>query len=126
LRKFVIIFLVIQFLTNHEAFAEIVKMPYVFQHYSDSADSDNFIDFLKEHYTNDEHAHQDHEHGKLPFKHDNDGCSDHPSPGISPVIECKDQQSFRMHCSLLQKFAKSGESILSPFSGNIWQPPKLA
>jgi len=101
-------------------------MPFIFQHFNESANTSGFLDFLKEHYADSDHSDQDHEHGKLPFKHANDGCSNHPVPNISPVIESSTTEFFHPIPTYLQLFLDSGDNIPASYSGTIWQPPKFA
>lgn len=126
MKKVFSLFLILQFFTNHEAFAELVKIPFLFHHYSEtSSHHHNFADFLKDHYTDNHHANGDHDHGKLPFKHSNDGCSNHPSPNISVVTPHEHHYSIKHVASPSQKLTHSNERLYNSFVNSIWQPPKL-
>lgn len=126
MKRLIIIFLSLQFFTNHEAFAEMVKLPFLFDHYNETASNTSFIDFLKTHYSENQHEESDHEHGKLPFKHSHDGCSNHPSPNISAVTKSDHHYTLKPLVLNTQKNSFSNDRIPSLFINNIWQPPKLA
>jgi hypothetical protein len=113
-------------MTNHEAFAEMVKLPFLFHHYSETASNTDFIDFIKSHYSDDYHEKSDHDHGKLPFKHSHDGCSHHPSPVISVVIKTENNYELKPAVFSAPKIIFSNDKIPSLFIHTIWQPPKLA
>ena len=125
MKKILSLFLILQFFTNHEAFAELVKLPFLFDHYQQTASDKSLIDFMKEHYADSNHD-EDHEHGKLPFKHSEDGCSHHPSPNISVVIKTENHYSIeQIEFHALQIIA-TNDRIPNSFAESIWQPPKLA
>lgn len=126
MKKIVIFFLSLQFFTNHEAFAEMVKLPFLFDHYNETATNTTFFEFIKEHYAENQNHDNDHEHGKLPFKHSEDGCSHHPSPNISVVIKTDNHYSLALIEFKTQKIISSNDNIPSSFTDSIWQPPKLA
>ncbi len=46
---------------------ELYKIPFLIEHYTQSHQNLNFLDFLAQHYQENTHTDQDHE--KLPFKH---------------------------------------------------------
>lgn len=126
MKKVLSFLLILQFFTNHEAFAELVKIPFLFHHYNETGSHHHsFADFIKDHYTDNHHADSDHDHGKLPFKHSNDGCSNHPSPNISVVITHEHHYTIKPLVFHSQKMSHSNESIYNSFVGSIWQPPKL-
>ncbi len=125
MKKVIALFIALQLITNHEAFAEMVKLPFLFHHYSETADNTAFIDFLKTHYSENQHEESDHDHGKLPFKHSHDGCSNHPSPNISVVTKSDHNYAFKPIVFTSQKIVLSNDRITSLFINSIWQPPKL-
>lgn len=126
MKKVLVIFLTIQFFTNHEAFAELVKLPFLFDHYNQTATNVSFIEFIQEHYTENQNKDVDHDHGKLPFKHSEDGCSHHPSPNISVVIKTENHYSLSLLEFKVQQSIISNDRIPCSFAESIWQPPKLA
>lgn len=126
MKRLIILFLVLQFFTNHEAFAEMVKLPFLFDHYNETASSSSFADFLKSHYSNEHNQGNEHDHGKLPFKHSDNGGANHPSPNISVVIKTDNLYSLKPFSIPVQQTFYSNDRIPSSFINNIWQPPKLA
>ncbi len=125
MKKILALFIVIQLMTNHEAFAEMAKLPFLFCHYNSTASDTSIIDFIKTHYTDDHHENSDHDHGKLPFKHSSDGCSHHPSPVISVVIKAEGNYSLKPAVVSIPMVAHSNDELSCLFISSIWQPPKL-
>lgn len=126
MKKVLAIFIILQLLTNHEAFAELIKIPFLFHHYSESEEKESFMHFLKDHYSSNSHEESDHEHGKLPFKHSDDGCAHHPLPNISPVTKTEDSYLLNITAFNKNKYRLTNDNIYSSYIGTIWQPPKLA
>jgi hypothetical protein len=126
MKKLLALFITLQLITNHEAFAEMVKLPFLFHHYNETSDNTTFIEFLKTHYSETQHENSDHDHGKLPFKHSEDGCSHHPSPVISVVIKTDQHYELKPAVFSAPKIVFSNDEIPSLFINTIWQPPKLA
>lgn len=126
MKKVLAIFIILQLLTNHEAFAELIKVPFLFHHYNESEENESFIHFLKDHYASDSHEKSDHEHGKLPFKHSDDGCAHHPLPNISPVTKTDDNYALNLTVFNKSKYRIMNDTIYCSYIGAIWQPPKLA
>ncbi len=125
MKKLLALFIALQLFTNHEAFAEVVKLPFLFHHYSETAANTSMIEFIKTHYTDDQHENSDHDHGKLPFKHSHDGCSHHPSPVISVVIKTESNYELKLTSFSAPNIIFSSDRVSSSFINNIWQPPKL-
>lgn len=126
LKRTLSIFIILQLLTNHEAFAELIKVPFLFHHYSESEENESVLHFLKDHYSDNSHEKSDHNHGKLPFKHSDDGCSNHPNPNISVVIKTDNNFSLDLIEFQLHQIIISNDKIPSSIAESIWQPPKLA
>lgn len=126
MKKVFAIFIILQLLTNHEAFAELVKVPFLFHHYNESKEDESIFHFLKNHYADNSHEQSDHNHSKLPFKHSDDGCSNHPSPNISVVIKTDNNFSLSLIEFQLHQIIISNDKIPSSITKSIWQPPKLA
>ena len=125
MKKILALFIALQLISNHEAFAEMLKLPFLFHHYSETAANTSIIDFLKTHYSENQHEDSDHDHNKLPFKHADDGCSNHPSPVISVVIQSESDYIIKPFVTTSQKIVYSNDRIPNSFINNIWQPPKL-
>lgn len=118
--------IILQLFSNQEVFAELAKLPFLFHHYSETGHHQNFISFLNEHYTDtDDHSDSDHEHGKLPFKHSDDGCSHH---GSTVLKDTKTETNLCL-CSIgyeVEKYPLTNEQNFPTYFNNIWQPPKLS
>lgn len=117
--------IILQLFTNHEAFAELAKVPFLFHHFNETGSDKSFLKFMKEHYTQSSNEKTDNEHGKLPFKHSDDGNSHH-----TVSVSIKDTKTeagidIKLPCSCTQKFQVTNESNFPTYSNNIWQPPKL-
>lgn len=124
-KKVLSIIIMLQLLSNQEALAEITKLPFLFHHYSETEHQHSFIEFLTEHYSGDEHHGDDHEHGKLPFKHSDDGNGHHATIQIwgyenSPVNTLEIKVPVISH----EKYFITNECHFPSYSSNIWQPPK--
>lgn len=117
--------IILQLFTNQEAFAELAKLPFLFHHYNETAKEQDFLGFITEHYAHSHDSDTDHEHGKLPFKHSDDGCSHHPAP--SSIKDTKPENNLNIHLieSPAEEYRITNESNFPTFSNNIWQPPKL-
>ncbi len=112
-------------MTNQEAFAELAKLPFLFQHYSETAANENFISFIKEHYFENERQNDDHEHGKLPFRHSEDGCTHHPFPSALKELKSENQMKLQTEISGTSTYTVTDEKNFPAYHGHIWQPPKL-
>lgn len=125
MRKVLAFIVILQLFTNQEAFAEMAKLPFLFHHYSETAQGTDFIRFIHEHYADDHQGSEDHEHGKLPFKHSDDGCSHHSTS--SAFKDTKSESSLGIHhiTGGACKYPVTDEKNFPTYSGNIWQPPKL-
>ena len=126
LKRTLSIFIILQLLTNHEAFAELIKVPFLFHHYSESEENESILHFLKDHYADNSHEKSDHDHGKLPFKHSDDGSSHHPLPNISPVTKTENNYLINLTAFNKNKYRLTNDNIYSSYIDSIWQPPKLA
>jgi hypothetical protein len=103
----------------------MVKLPFLFDHYNETASGTSVFEFLTIHYSENQHEDNDHDHGKLPFKHSEDGCSHHPAPVISVVIKSENHYSIKPPVLQQQKIFYTHEQLFSSFIHSIWQPPKL-
>ncbi len=125
MRRLFAIVIILQLFTNQEAFAELTKLPFLFHHYNETADEQNFLNFLNEHYSNSNHD-SDHEHGKLPFKHSDDGCTHH---SVSTTLKDSKTESSLLFLPIgfeIGSYALTNESNFPTYFNNIWQPPKLS
>lgn len=116
--------IILQLFSNQEAFAELAKLPFLFHHYSETGKQQNFIDFLNEHYTSSDDQNDDHEHGKLPFKHSDDGCSHHASTVLKDT-KPETNLCLRSIGYEVEKYPITNEQNFPTYFNNIWQPPKL-
>ncbi len=132
LKKLISIFLLLQLVTNNTFAEELSKLPRLFTHYyhhsQEHHDSDDFVDYLVNHYSDnheeDEHQEEDKD-CNLPFKNC-DGCcvSTHvPLIAFMPVFE---EVEFVLTIASSEKYTLENEKIRSISDSSIWQPPKLA
>jgi hypothetical protein len=119
--------IIIQLLSNYEALAEMTKLPFLFHHYYETEHEHNFFDFLDEHYGDFDHDHHgsNAEHGKLPFKHSDDGTSHHMEISTSPFSVADCQQSIEAPEFKIRRSFILSESFFPSYTASIWQPPKL-
>lgn len=136
MRKVIAIFLLLQIVTNNSFAEELVKMPRLFTHYfhhaEEKRDVHDFLDFLQQHYSNQNHLashvqHQDSEDDdcNLPFKHCGNCClSVHmPLMGFIP-------NNIHTNYNFVQinkaGFLIENDRIESLTICTIWQPPRFS
>ncbi|MDP2385776.1 MAG: hypothetical protein Q8M29_05360 [Bacteroidota bacterium] len=136
MKKVLVIFLLLQVITNNTFAEELVKMPRLFTHYYHHArehkDTKDFFDFLHKHYSD---HHQNDNHSKnhseedtdcaLPFKHCGGCCVGTHAPvvGFVPSFQIADYTCFQVKDL---GFPAENDRIESTDGRTIWQPPKLA
>lgn len=125
MRRLFSFIIILQLFSNQEAFAELAKLPFLFHHYSESSEHQKFVDFLSEHYASKNQLNDDHEHGKLPFKHSDDGCSHHASTVLKDT-KPESNLSLRSMGYVIEKYPITIEQNFPTYFNNIWQPPKLS
>lgn len=103
----------------------MAKLPFLFHHYAETSGGDGFLKFMTDHYSDSRHQNEDHEHGKLPFKHSEDGCTHHPAFSIIKEVKSEDQFNLISFSSPDHSYAITDEINFPVYYGNIWQPPKL-
>lgn len=110
---------------------QLLKLPNLVNHFLEHRNDKNddeygisFIDFLKNHY-NENNQHSDnakHDHQNLPFKTTN--CN-----SINTVIGMVQQTVFALHTAIIISIKKvvfcKEQHYTSKSFGSIWQPPKL-
>lgn len=124
MRQIFAFIIILQLFTNQEAFAELVKVPFLFHHYKETANEQDFLSFLSEHYAHD-HNGDNHEHGKLPFKHSDDGCNHHSVSITIKDTKTENGLSLEPIGFSIEKYQITNERNFPTYIGNIWQPPKL-
>jgi len=131
-KKFISIFLLLQFLTNNSFAEQLIKLPKLFTHYHHHShthhDTKNFVDFLVKHYSNDHEKDQhagDDKDCDLPFKHC-DGCCVNVHVPVLAFIDSFEETDFSFAIAITRKYASENEKIKSICSPPIWQPPKRA
>ena len=109
---------------------QLLKLPTLIHHYLEHHDDENeeehdlsFLDFLKIHYFEDNHAdNAEHDHNNLPFK-----TLDCPSVNI--VFVSAQPHIFVLYTASILSSKNVAVYALKHYSstsfGNIWQPPKL-
>lgn len=129
MRKTLVIFFCLQILSGNAFGMELMKLPFLFQHYFEHEKHDHpdlsFSEYLQEHYLNE--SHEDEEKGHcdedLPFNHCHDCCS-HITTVISFLIP---ETIFPIAFPV--KNNEDGISAIPQFLSNyhcpIWQPPQL-
>ncbi|MFN5673774.1 MAG: hypothetical protein ACK46W_01730 [Bacteroidota bacterium] len=136
MRKIVVIFLLLQIVTNNIFAEELIRMPRLFTHYfhhsNEHKDTKDFFDFLHKHYSDhhekDTHSkkHSDEDNDcQLPFKHCGGCCLNvHSSViGFVPTILSADYTFPQIKNT---GFMAQDDRIESLDICNIWQPPKIS
>jgi hypothetical protein len=119
------------FLCANTEIGQLLKLPTLIHHFLEHHDDKNddeygigFIDFLKNHYTeNDNHSdNAKHDHQNLPFK----TCD---CQSLSTLIALVQQTVFVLHTSTIISSKNSAsyreQHYTSKSFGSIWQPPRL-
>ncbi len=127
-KKVIVIFLCLQILSGNSFAAELMKVPFLIEHYSDHSArehaGEDFGDYLWEHYvdTHDTHDHEGHCDENLPFKH----CDD-CSHAISVVLYTLPENELPIHHIKLYPTVEFGfeNQFISVYDCCIWQPPKI-
>lgn len=124
MKKILAIIIALQLFSNQEALAEIAKLPFLFHHYTETEHEHGFFDFLKEHYADTGHHGDDHEHGKLPFKHSDDGNAHHAIPISGYETRTENTINIVIPEASAYKYQITNERSFPSYANNIWQPPK--
>lgn len=117
--------IILQLFTNQEAFAELAKLPFLFHHYNETAKEQDFLSFLNDHYAHSQDHSNDHDHGKLPFKHSDDGCSHHTVSTTLKDTKTESNLIIKPIVFSIEKYQITNEQNFPTYFSNIWQPPKL-
>jgi hypothetical protein len=129
MKKAISIFLCFQVITWNSFATEVMKLPFLVQHYIEHEKFEHpdlrFSSFLYEHYVEDNHKDESVGHcdEKMPFKHCHDCCS-HIVTGVIGLIS---ENSIMIIFSTSTKEMKfpSDENLKSYYHCCIWQPPKI-
>ena len=120
-----IFFFTVYLLSTTEAH-QLLKLPVIFEHYSEHKQEDKNItalEFLAIHYLHGSPKDKDYDKDmQLPFKTSGD-CISSVSPAFVPLIM---QHSVLEPIEISTKkiFFQKDQFILSSYLANIWQPPK--
>lgn len=105
---------------------QLLKLPYIFQHFSTHQQANNnitFLQFLDMHYMHGSPKDNDYKDDmRLPFK-SADNCTAALSPAFVPMVN----QGFSiktMELPKLEKTAGKADFVLFAYLSSIWQPPK--
>lgn len=127
MKKGIIIFFLLSFLSANTAFGEVFKLPLLIHHYFEHSqkDSDNsIIDFLAKHYTEDiNHQHNDdhHDHDKLPFKTINVHAVQIVYFPLLFIDFSRQIAEKELKIPILQQ-----QNYSNAYPSSIWQPPKIS
>jgi hypothetical protein len=136
-KKFIVIFLLLQVLTNNAFAEELIKMPMLITHYmhhtKQHGDKAGFLNFLHKHYC-DHHKADEHRNGKhaedkdcdLPFKHcGGDCCLNLHSSVIACIPSFQKAECITFQINSIP-FPIADDRIESLDICSIWQPPKIS
>jgi hypothetical protein len=126
MKRIIVFVTLFSFLSVSTSFGEMVKVPFLFNHFNEHKNENNditFINFLFQHYMEESDADlQDpdfSEDSKLPFKAD-ETIHTHIAPFIL--------NSFKQNTVLISEnifFVEVDYQPVFSFSPQIWQPPRL-
>jgi hypothetical protein len=120
-----IFFFTVYLLSTTEAH-QLLKLPVIFEHFSEHQQENNNItalEFLSIHYLHGSPKDKDYDRDmQLPFKTSND-CIASISPAFIPLMI----QAAVLDCIEIvseKKFIHKGQFVSASYPANIWQPPK--
>lgn len=126
MKKVSALLLLLVYLLSATELVQVLKLPLLFSHYAEHLDkekSHSFLDFLKDHYIDDDGTISDNDTDrKLPFKET--GRSGQPNQDFIPL---SDVIGLSTCFSATASSSLGRESLFfSCYVPGIWQPPKLA
>lgn len=135
-KKLIVIFLLLQIVSNNAFAEELIKMPglitHYFHHSKEHGDSENFFYFLHKHYSDhhdkDRHADGKHDEDKdcnLPFKHCGGCCLNLHSSVLGFLPTCLNADNIFYQVKK-NTFPTADDRIESSDVCSIWQPPKIS
>lgn len=135
-KKVIVIFLLLQIVSNNTFAEELIKIPglitHYFHHSKEHGDPGSFFDFLHKHYcdnhSKDKHADGNHDEDKdcnLPFKHCGGCCLNLHSSILAFVPTCltADYTFYQVKNNI---FPIADDRIESLDVCTIWLPPKIS
>ena len=136
LKKVIVIFLLLQIISNNTFAEELIKLPKLFTHYYhhtyEHKDTKNFLDFIHKHYSNhhqnDAHSKQHSEEDNdcnLPFKHCGNCCVNVHTSAIGFVSSYL-TTDFNFTFIKSTGFFYKNNTIENNNLSSIWQPPKIS
>jgi hypothetical protein len=112
------------YLFSFTEFHEILRLPYLFQHYQEHVQSNQAVDllgFLLAHYGGKMHK-GEHDHHNLPFDPGHCTHSGHPAPVSVPDLF---KAQFDRYSELLSHQSEEPpSSVYTEYHLSIWQPPR--
>ncbi len=125
MNKLIAFFLLFIFMCANTSIGQLIKVPNLMEHYKEHKNDEanfsiSFIEFIKLHYSNNSHCHQN-DHHDLPFK---------TIETFSFVIGLVSFEKFQIQIINEQNFIKNSffynPSLKSNLHNSIWLPPKIA
>lgn len=125
MNKLIAFFLLFIFMCANTSIGQLIKVPNLMEHYKEHKNDEanfsfSFIEFIKLHYSNNSHSHQN-DHHDLPFK---------TIETFSFVIGLVSFEKFQIQIINEQNFIKNSffynPSLKSNLHNSIWLPPKIA
>lgn len=100
---------------------ELIKFPYLINHFVQHLYTDkiDFWQFIRLHYSENQHSSSSQEHGNLPFK-DHHNCA-HIHVYLNKVYFL---QLKKLYPVISFVFSDSVDNILSPCYFSVWHPPR--
>ena len=128
MKRILAIFLLFQMLSANSLAAEVMRLPFLVQHYleheKETISGLGFGAYLTFHYVQGDHLEKDHCGEKLPFKHCQDCCSHQATQTSFLVPELVLTLSIPDPVSPV--CTSNEQSFHSSYSGSIFQPPKFS
>ncbi|MEY3321053.1 MAG: hypothetical protein RLZZ417_636 [Bacteroidota bacterium] len=127
MKKAISISFLIVFLLGNTELHEVLKIPFLFEHYllhKKNEKTQSFVTFLYLHYASgQEHEHQQNEHENLPLK-TKDCIKFNPTMVLFSFLPQSSISEDLFHLKRAIRFKKIFLSNLN--KGSIWQPPQIS
>lgn len=128
MQKFWSISFIFIFMCANTSFGEVLKLPVLFEHYTEHAQEDSdisFFDFLAKHYgeqINHQHNDKHHDHENLPFKTTNVHFAHVVSLEPPLMFMANNVLVYTRNSNIIYHQQEFTNTIIN----NIWQPPRLS
>lgn len=126
MKKYITILFLAAYLSSSTQLIEVLKLPLLIEHYFEhKAENQNitFIQFIKLHYSENQHYEQHHKEKQLPFKAISQANFNAIAIHKTNFIETV--SSNRISNPILKHTVHYSSKYISYYKATIWQPPRI-